>query len=101
MELFQNKQVSIMLRKTVFYFTCSWFCPSIPKLPYKELWDLKGHLTRDEKENRNPKICFVASVALRNQRKSHIKWHKYISLLPWRNGYIKLCRQSLCRSGRL
>lgn len=64
MELFQNKQVSIMLRKTVFYFTCAWFYRSIPKLLHKEPWDLKRHLTHDEKENRNPKICFVASVAL-------------------------------------
>lgn len=72
MELFQSKQVSIMLRKTVFYFTCAWFYPSIPKLPHKELWDLKRRLTYDEKENRNPKICFVASVVLTNQRKLHI-----------------------------
>lgn len=41
MELFQNKQVSIMVRKMVFYFTCAWFYLSIQKLPHKELWDLK------------------------------------------------------------
>lgn len=57
MELFQNKQVSIMLRKNVFYFTCVWFYPSIPKLPHKVLWDLKRHLTHDEKDSRIQKFA--------------------------------------------